>query len=196
MYPSLEQYIQTIFEQMRWQTDKLNALEQTVLVLRAEVDVLKNQKNVHIDKVEYKFDQLKVEKLEGTLNIGISPGNIDDLDIQDDDPGEPNAMQQPELYRQISEQIHSQLQQDVPQEIQAAERKISFSLDRIHRKLVGDDVAKQLDMRIRHYLDQAMPTVTAENSQEVQDSIYQKVKQDIQAAVMNYFDKFSNEENE
>jgi len=196
MYPSLEQYIQTIFEQMRWQTDKLNALEQTVLVLRAEIDVLKNQKNVHIDKVEYKFDQLKVEKLEGTLNIGISPGNIDDLDIQDDDPGEPNAMQQPELYRQISEQIHSQLQQDVPQEIQAAERNISFSLDRIHRKLVEDDVAKQLDMRIRHYLEQAMPTVTAENSQTVQDSIYQKVKQDIQAAVMNYFDKFSNEGNE
>lgn len=193
MYPSFEQYIQTLFEQMRWQTDKLNALEQTVLVLRAEIDVLKNQKKIHIDKVEYKFDQLKVEKLEGTLNIGISPGSIEDLDLQDDDPGEPDAMMQPELYRQISEHIQLKLQEEVPLEIHEVERKNSFSLDRIHRKLVEDDVTKQLDPRIRHYLEQAMPTVTTENSAAVRDSIYQKVKQDIQSAVMNYFGKFSNE---
>lgn len=31
---------------------------------------------VHIEKIEYKFDQLKVETLEGTLSIGLSPTEL------------------------------------------------------------------------------------------------------------------------
>ncbi|PPA72370.1 spore germination protein GerPC [Jeotgalibacillus proteolyticus] len=32
--------------------------------------------SVHIEKIEYKFDQLKVETLEGTLSIGLTPSDL------------------------------------------------------------------------------------------------------------------------
>ncbi len=39
-----------------------------------------------MEKIEYKFDQLKVESLDGTLNIGLNPSNlketIEDLAVE------------------------------------------------------------------------------------------------------------------
>ena len=34
---------------------------------------LKEAPSTKIDRIEYKFDQLKIETLEGTLNIGLNP---------------------------------------------------------------------------------------------------------------------------
>ncbi|WP_261303809.1 spore germination protein GerPC [Paenibacillus andongensis] len=79
-----QQWAQQVSAYIEMQKQRIDKLEQTVTKLQTDLNDLKNQKGVHIDKIEYKFDQLKVEKLDGTLTIGISPSlldNIDDLTV-------------------------------------------------------------------------------------------------------------------
>lgn len=58
------------------QQDRITQLEALLAQLTADMAQLKNDKPIHIDKIEYHFDQLKVEKLEGTLNIGFTPSAL------------------------------------------------------------------------------------------------------------------------
>src|SRR5690606_9664981 len=55
---------------------KLDDTEDVIDQLQTELTELKEQKGVHIGRLEYKFDQLKVETLEGTLNIGLTPAQL------------------------------------------------------------------------------------------------------------------------
>lgn len=79
-----QQWAQQVSAYIEMQKQRIDKLEQTVTKLQTDLNALKNQKGIHIDKIEYKFDQLKVEKLDGTLTIGINPSlldNIDDLTV-------------------------------------------------------------------------------------------------------------------
>lgn len=79
-----QQWAQQVSAYIERQKQRIDTLEQTVTKLQTDLNALKNQKGIHIDRIEYKFDQLKVEKLDGTLTIGISPSlldNIDDLTV-------------------------------------------------------------------------------------------------------------------
>jgi len=55
-----------------------------------------------LEKIEYKFDQLKVETLEGTLSIGLSPTELakHDVEIPGYDTGE-------SVYDQTRQFIHN-----------------------------------------------------------------------------------------
>lgn len=56
--------------------NKLNALEKTT-----------QERNKHmIDKIEYHFDQLKIEHLDGTLHIGMSPNDLENIEDLKDAP--------------------------------------------------------------------------------------------------------------
>ncbi|MCY9665325.1 spore germination protein GerPC [Paenibacillus alginolyticus] len=75
-----QQWAQQVSAYIERQKQRIDTLEQTVTKLQTDLNALKNQKGVHIDRIEYKFDQLKVEKLDGTLTIGISPSLLDKID--------------------------------------------------------------------------------------------------------------------
>lgn len=68
-----QSYFQQLHAYLQWQTQKLQQLEASIGLLQQEIDALKQQRTVRVDKIEYKFDQLKIERLDGTLHIGISP---------------------------------------------------------------------------------------------------------------------------
>lgn len=53
--------------------DRLGKIEQK---LDDESNEQRSPSTIHIEKIEYKFDQLKVETLEGTLSIGLSPTEL------------------------------------------------------------------------------------------------------------------------
>lgn len=54
------------------QDKRIMKLEHELKRLTDEIAELKNKPPIHVDKIEYKFDQLKVESLDGTLNIGLT----------------------------------------------------------------------------------------------------------------------------
>ena len=60
------QILQKIYTSMLWQSQKTEELEKNMEKIRHEMLLLKEHKQPLIDTIEYHFDQLKVEKLEGS----------------------------------------------------------------------------------------------------------------------------------
>ncbi len=81
---SLVSYIETMHAQLYKQRKKLKELTLEVEEMKRSIEELQKKPAMSAEKIEYKFDQLKIETLEGTLNIGWSPGAVsmdDDLGI-------------------------------------------------------------------------------------------------------------------
>ncbi|WP_438432574.1 spore germination protein GerPC [Gorillibacterium sp. sgz500922] len=66
-------------QQVAWQSGKILELEAAIKDLADKVGKLGAVPQTRIDRIDYRFDQLKVEKLEGALHIGISPAGSQDL---------------------------------------------------------------------------------------------------------------------
>jgi len=82
--PPTHPYFQQLNAYIQWQYRKLQELERQIGELRVELETLKRQRTTTVERIEYKFDQLKIERLEGTLHIGISPDvgkSIEDFTI-------------------------------------------------------------------------------------------------------------------
>ena len=75
------------------QDKRILQLEQEIKHLTEEISLLKNKPPIHVEKIEYKFDQLKVESLDGTLNIGLNPNDLNNIDefAINNQPASPNS---------------------------------------------------------------------------------------------------------
>ena len=66
MHQDYYQYIQWLQSVSNQQGNRLVQLEQLVQQMAVELKQLKEKPPIHIGTIEYKFDQLKVETVEGT----------------------------------------------------------------------------------------------------------------------------------
>lgn len=118
--------------------DRLAKIEQQ---LQERNQTSSSPSTIHIEKIEYKFDQLKVETLEGTLSIGMSPSELTKHDVEI-----------PGLYRQ--EQLQEQTKQFILEEIPAVFADCSTIYDPSGKTITQDHLADQLlqqvPQRIEH----------------------------------------------
>ncbi|MBD3918658.1 hypothetical protein H8B09_07850 [Paenibacillus sp. PR3] len=81
-------WVAQVQQTLRQQQEQIAMLQKRVDMLMTQVQTAAAKPTYHIDKIEYQFDQLKIEKLDGTLNIGIQPsgdggeGEIDQFIVQ------------------------------------------------------------------------------------------------------------------
>jgi spore germination protein PC len=230
-----QQWAQQLTAYIDMQKQRIDKLEETVTKLQSDLDALKVQKRVHIDKIEYNFDQLKVEKLDGTLTIGISPSSLDNVDdftvngasVGKDAGQNPNQNQNPftqgqgmgmgqgqgqelgigpmqtdnmrkqqgtegqaqpgaAMQQDVSKGIAHYLQYGLESDMLNLENKYQYHLDEDYKELIVDDIRKQLDARIQHYVNQYRGVGFKEPMEAVTTSIIDKTKQDIISAVESY----------
>ncbi|MEK3915506.1 spore germination protein GerPC [Paenibacillus sp. FSL H7-0331] len=201
-------YAKQLQAQMQVQMGKIERLEKAVDVLQTELKACKEQKRIHIDKIEYKFDQLKVEKLDGTMNIGMSPGALENLAVNGDnddksaitsDTGNANGFQttnsdQPfmpplGIREDISKEMQHFMEEQVPKQIDLLQQQSGKQLDEWHRRMVQQDLSKQLDGRMDYYLRQMSQGVTVDQVSSIKDSVLFRTQQDIRSALQQYFQK-------
>ncbi|MCQ6560411.1 spore germination protein GerPC [Paenibacillus mendelii] len=206
---------QALFTKLCHQVDELSAR-----LTAAESRPLYN-----IEKLEYQFDQLKVEKLDGTLNIGMTPPTEQQFKEFGqlvmppgsspvysspppagpftNPPGAPNlfpsmgattgadATQPPPPYGELRQEIDDYLNQTALNRMTQLESEMRLRLDPYHRRLVVEDIRKQMSGRIQYY----MQTSTAgqpEDGPDILDSpqtkaeIVSKTKRDIDTALRSY----------
>ncbi|QGQ98648.1 hypothetical protein EHS13_29085 [Paenibacillus psychroresistens] len=178
---------QQLIQHMNWQSQKLLQLEQSLQNILHEIESLKKQPSSTVDKIEYNFDQLKIEKLEGTLNIGISPApgkSIEDLSIDGKSLNERTAElnQETNHFRQIQTKINQYLDTEVPVELQTLSKQYNLVLDYEKHTFIIEDLRNQIDERIRYYHSEA--------------AITDKVKKDIWSGLNQYLSKLSESERE
>lgn len=82
-WPGWPAWVQHVQHSFKMQQEHIARLQSQLDSLSMQLKAAEAKPTYHIDKIEYQFDQLKIEKLDGTLNIGIQPpadGSESDID--------------------------------------------------------------------------------------------------------------------
>ncbi|NNV06161.1 spore germination protein GerPC [Geobacillus sp. C56-T2] len=185
---SVHDYFAQLHRYLVWQTNKMRALERRLRTLEARLQEIEAQPRTSIERIEYKFDQLKVETLEGTLNIGIAPpgagGTIEDLAVEPVKTVVPKP--EPVLMRAIQERVAAYLAKEAPETLKQLEQRYGRRLDDPYRQFILQDIGRQTEERIRFYLQEKAASgyiPPADRDEATENEIFQKVKADIEQSL-------------
>lgn len=179
-------YLSKIKQMIEDQNDRIKELEHQIKKLKKQVNVLAEEPKT----VEYKFDQLKVEKLEGTLHIGIghsaeSKDLIEQFNIGQNTVQMPGQMKRSVIenpnYREMIKAMDEFFIKEAPVYLQSLENKINVPLDESYRIFILEDVQRQVPGRIKHYLTKYEP-----KDERGRKDILQKTKEDIYRGIETF----------
>jgi spore germination protein PC len=168
----------------------LSTLQEKIQQLENEITELKNRPQTVFEKVEYKFDQLKVEKLEGTLNIGLNPlqaPSVDDFTVENQSILVPKKPIVNELSNYITERIHKHLENNAWSQIRALEESTRSQVDDYYRQMMIDDIRNQMETRIPYYISlfEEHPEFSV-NPLQFGEDITERMLQDINQAFIAF----------
>lgn len=186
---------------LKAQQEQLEKLEAQVAELCEQLKRLEARPTYNIESIEYHFDQLKVDKLEGTLNIGMTapgsgddafPGSIEQLTVSKPQvfpsagPVSPPSGAYDDIYAEMNRYLDTQ----APQRLQAFENELCIPLDPYHRRIIIEDIRKQLPTRIEYYMQQARGDSDSEQTGVEQIPLFEnvvvKTTRDTEAALLAY----------
>ncbi|MFD1017798.1 spore germination protein GerPC [Thalassobacillus hwangdonensis] len=175
-YNSWQAYMQQLMEQLTQQQQEIKELYKKIDSLEKSHS---EQPKTVIEKIEYKFDQLKIETLEGTLHIGLSPSElqgIEDTTLWNQLPNNP-------VEKPMNQTILEELDQYMLRDGKALIRSLAENNQTELRQGLDDqiiqDIRGQLPSRIGHY-EQMSP------KPEAADTI-QRIKQEINDSISKFF---------
>lgn len=197
MSQELYTYIQRMHNFIQTQEKRIQALEKKVNDFANELKEVKSKPSIHVDTIEYKFDQLKVESLDGTLNIGLNPSDfegIEDFEVQNKGIST-NSFPKQKMKRtmDIENQIYQYLEADLPSLIKKYEDENKIKVESAHIDFIKDDIKKQMPQRIGYY-DSQIPANerTNEADRKISDKIVEQMKRDIENAVHTFLRNLPN----
>lgn len=157
--------------------------------LTKDVKKLNKTPSITVEKLEYKFDQLKVETLEGTLNIGLNPADlkqIEDLAVPPSSPPAP-IKSDAEFNELLANRLNQYIEGDLKQIIYEVEEQTGAKLSPQHLSMIQEDLRKQLPARTEHYIQfftkQSGKKLPEEN---LLDKLYQTMTMDMNQAVRTF----------
>ncbi|WP_419873844.1 spore germination protein GerPC [Candidatus Pristimantibacillus sp. PTI5] len=187
---------------LKEQQEQLDALNAKVLALCEQIKQLEARPTYNIESIEYHFDQLKVEKLDGTLNIGMTapgmgdesfPGNIEQLSVSQPEvfPSAGPSIPSPSgVYNNIFNEMTRYLDDEAPHKLVSYENELCIPLDPYHRKIIIDDIRKQVPTRIHYYMQKTDQGTDAQKAaaddQATAASVLAKTRRDADAALLAY----------
>ncbi|MFA8438180.1 spore germination protein GerPC [Pueribacillus sp. YX66] len=186
MYPFDPYVIQKIYKQLQFIQRNLENLNERLTDLEVELNDIRNEKQMYIDRIEYKFDQLKVERLEGTLNIGLTPQDreaIEQYVVGGNEDKDVNEVNQ-ELFSRVQQQIFAYLQDDVFENVKEVEEKYNYRLDDPYRRFIIEDIKRQIDKRITMYINNLERKDPKHPEKE--KVVIEKVRNDIHKAIEEF----------
>jgi spore germination protein PC len=187
MYQDYSQLLQWVQMTLQIQENRIAALEQTIQKLQEQLKQLKDKPSIQVDKIEYKFDQLKVETLDGTLNIGLNPSdlaNIEDFAVENQSlktPIHPKAQMQRSM--RIEESIYQYLETELPVLFTETQNQLNIRLDDSYLDFIKQDIMKQLPTRIDYHVQNTAAN-KREGGQSTVESIIELLKQEISKGIL------------
>jgi spore germination protein PC len=194
-YLQLCYYVQQLSSHIRMQNEKIKKLEQGLSALQRQLKEIEESPKTNIEKIEYKFDQLKIETLEGTLNIGLNPTqpeNIEDFTINSTIPeGAINPVQQPPDTRTIPSSIIHEIHRRMIEELDENGYKLISSILAERNMQIADpyyefileDIKKQLEQRIAFHLQQIDPKQLEAHEDEIILQIIDRLREEVKKGI-------------
>ncbi|MDY0396053.1 spore germination protein GerPC [Virgibacillus halophilus] len=147
-----DQYLHDLYRMHQEQSDEIRALKQQINDMQNTLGTLPGQ---GVEKIEYKFDQLKIENLNGTLHIGLSPENLEDIEnlqaMKQNDGQQQNAGAMQKTLTEISNHLY----RNGPQTIRSLAENYQYPVDQGYTALMLQDIEKQLPARISYHTEEA-----------------------------------------
>lgn len=169
---------------------RISQLEEEITRLQHELTKLSKEKKIHIDKLEYHFDQLKVDTLEGTLNIGLSTKSleeqIEDLTVNGEQIQ--TDFHEEEKIKEMLAQFDHYFACEFGSDVERLSKQYGVPIDPSFYPLIKDQIQKQLSDRVVHYMQQAKQLET--NDQHTKDYIFTLTKQDILTAIEQFLRQY------
>ncbi|WP_066252036.1 spore germination protein GerPC [Neobacillus drentensis] len=191
MYQDYSQYLQWLQRCIQAQEQRILTLENALQKMKEDIKLVNEKQAVHIDKIEYKFDQLKVETLEGTLNIGLNPSElagIEDFAVQNQSLSSPlSPKNQMQRSMKIEEAIYRYLETDLPLVVEAVQKELNVQPNDEYLSFVKQDIIKQLPSRIEHHLAANSAGSRSSENTPSDELIIEALKKEIQNGVMVFF---------
>lgn len=182
-----QQQIQQLQQVVENQTKQISTLEELVKLMQQEITQLKEKPSMNIERIEYKFDQLKVETLEGTLNIGLTPGSsgeIEDFVVTQNNLEVPVPKRNQNLAQGIEADLREYLNKNGKTKIDQIAKQQGRILEKHYHDFMIQDVNNQLASRVNHTLN----TITAEavqkgyNDEKIKEVAIQQLQGDMDKA--------------
>ncbi|MBS4210664.1 spore germination protein GerPC [Bacillus sp. FJAT-50079] len=190
--------IQQLYEYVNQQHYELAKLRKEVDRLENEVKKLKDKPGITVERLEYKFDQLKVETLEGTLNIGLNPADLKQIeDVAIPTPSQPpSPVKFNEEQKEIlTSRLNDYIENDVKSVIHETEKQTGIKLAPQHIAMIQDDIRKQLPTRTEHYIQFFSHQKDKDRSEEqLGERLYRTIVADIDQAVRAFIIQTANNE--
>lgn len=187
MYQDYSQLLQWVQMTLQAHENRIATLEHTIQKIQEEIKQLKDKPSIRVDKIEYKFDQLKVETLEGTLNIGLNPSdlaNIEDFAVENQSlntPIHPKAQMQRSM--KIEESIYQYLETELPALFKETQNQINVRLDDSYLAFIKQDIMKQLPSRIDYHIQNTTAN-KSDGEQRIEENIIEILKQEIRKGIL------------
>ncbi|CEG26041.1 spore germination protein GerPC [Bacillus sp. B-jedd] len=182
------QIIQWMQGQLQLCNQRIEALENQLRCAEEEIEKLKEKPSIQVGTIQYKFDQLKVETLEGTLNIGLNPQDvqgIEDFAIQNGQPGTPMPpMEMMQRSLKMEEAVNEYLESGLPAFISEAGGRIGLKQPETYTSFITNDIKKQLPSRIEAHLKSINPSEADETAME---KAADALKKEIENGVLAFF---------
>jgi spore germination protein PC len=193
------EYIRQLHTFVESQATKIKTLESLVQSLASDLNDLKNKPTIKVDKIEYKFDQLKVETLEGTLNIGLNPSDlqaIEDFAVEGKQAvshpfGPANQFQS---TMRMEELLLQNIDSEVESIIQQYNQENQVNIDESYVAFIKDDIRKQLPNRVQFHLNQIpLNQRTNDQGQGHENRIIELIKKDLHTGIYTFLNNLPNE---
>ena len=187
MNQNIYQALQSMQAYLYNQDKKIYKLQEQIKTLEKTVTELQNRPPVHVDRMEYKFDQLKVETLEGTLNIGLNPSDlqgIEDFSVPNKN-GPIAPKERMALFTDIETSLEQYLDSNLQSIMEDAGQQLNFQVDDSYREFILQDIKKQLPNRIEYYLNQPLRSEN-ESPEQQKEQIFEQMKKEIHYGVLTF----------
>ncbi|WP_035321950.1 spore germination protein GerPC [Peribacillus kribbensis] len=189
-------YLNQLQAYLQQQETRIRNLEASLQNVNNQLQQLKDKPPVNVERIEYRFDQLKVERLDGTLNIGLNPNelqNIDEFAVNSAGPPPPFLFPEREqavqnICRVIQDYINTELTENLSRASKGS------PIDPSYLNFIKDDIIGQLPQKIQQYLDSTPPVErTPEQLPQILETIIEKLKIDVSQALFTFVNQLSNQ---
>lgn len=188
------QYMKELHIFIESQAKKIKKLESSVTELQQEVANLKARPPVQVGNIEYKFDQLKVETLDGTLNIGLNPSDLEgitDFTVDNKNIQTPNNSSPKKLFKrsmEIENEVRDYLESQLPEIYQETKDKLQMTIDDAYYQFIREDILKQLPNRVQTHLSN-LKDGERETDEHTKQIVVENMKKEIQQGVYLFLEQ-------
>lgn len=181
------QVLQSMQAHIHHQDKILQDLQKKFQALEETISDLQKRPPVNIERMEYNFDQLKVDTLEGTLNIGLNPSDlqgIEDFSVQNKNGGTIEPKKKMSMFTEIDRAINEYLDSNLQSILGETSEQLHSPVDESYRDFILQDIKKQLSNRIEYYLNQ--PLRDGSTGEQQKEWIIEQLKKEIHHGILTF----------